>query len=83
MDFVYLSAIELSLVDSTILVFTDADAKDAFKMSEVQTTALSKQIKITTLRTGQCGTKKQYFDSGKKLIKTIVSSQHLIVKEYL
>ncbi|XP_071138743.1 von Willebrand factor A domain-containing protein 7-like [Mytilus edulis] len=58
-----LKAIELSLVDSTILVFTDADAKDASKMSEVQTTALSKQIKITTLRTGQCRTKKRYFDS--------------------
>ncbi|CAG2202385.1 unnamed protein product [Mytilus edulis] len=48
-------AIELSLVDSTIIVFTDADAKDANRINEIQTAATFKHIKVTTLRSGLCG----------------------------
>ncbi|CAC5399589.1 unnamed protein product [Mytilus coruscus] len=58
-----LNAIELSLVDSTIIVFTDADAKDADRILEIQSAAKSKQIKVTTLQTAKCGRRKRNSDS--------------------
>ncbi|XP_063436239.1 uncharacterized protein LOC134717671 [Mytilus trossulus] len=58
-----LNAIELSLPDSTIFVFTDADAKDAHRILEIQTAAKSKQIKVTTLQTDKCARRKRNSDS--------------------
>ncbi|VDI25535.1 Hypothetical predicted protein [Mytilus galloprovincialis] len=46
-------AIELSLNDSTVIVFTDADAKDAHRLSELTKAALAKNIKITSILTSQ------------------------------
>ncbi|VDH95009.1 Hypothetical predicted protein [Mytilus galloprovincialis] len=56
-------AIELSLPDSTIFVFTDADAKDAHRILEIQTAAKSKQIKVTTLQTDKCARRKRNSES--------------------
>lgn len=53
------SAIELSLNDSTVIVFTDADAKDAHRLSELTKAALAKNIKITSILTSQCGKRKR------------------------
>ncbi|XP_063438527.1 von Willebrand factor A domain-containing protein 7-like [Mytilus trossulus] len=58
-----LNAIELSLPDSTIIVFTDADAKDVNLKPEIETKAALKQIKVTTLKTGLCRRRKRNADS--------------------
>lgn len=49
-----LKAIELSRKGSTVMVFTDADAKDEDRQGEVTAAALAKNIKITTVLTGNC-----------------------------
>ena len=49
-----LSAIQLSRKESTVLVFSDADAKDADREAEVRAAALDKNIEVTFLLTGQC-----------------------------
>ncbi|XP_071136948.1 hemicentin-1-like [Mytilus edulis] len=54
-----LKAIELSLNDSTVIVFTDADPKDANRLADSTAAALAKNIKITFLLTGHCHRRKR------------------------
>lgn len=59
------SAIELSLNDSTVIVFTDADAKDAYRRKEVIEAATAKNIKITSILRSQCSGRKRRSLKGK------------------
>ncbi|CAG2240489.1 unnamed protein product [Mytilus edulis] len=62
------TTIELSLNDSTVIAFTDADAKDAYRIDELTKAALAKNIKITILKTGQCNRRKRR--SSKRSVST-------------
>lgn len=55
----FVSAIELSSKGSTVMVFTDADAKDENRQGEVTAAALAKNIKITPVLTGKCSGRKR------------------------
>ena len=54
-----LLAIELSRKESTVLVFSDADAKDADREAEVRAAATDKNIIVTFLLTGQCSRRRR------------------------
>ncbi|XP_052083724.1 von Willebrand factor A domain-containing protein 7-like [Mytilus californianus] len=54
-----LKAIELSKPRSTVIVFTDADAKDADRLQEVTDAALAKNIPITSVLSSQCSSRKR------------------------
>ncbi|XP_071140496.1 hemicentin-1-like [Mytilus edulis] len=54
-----LKAIELSKQRSTVLVFTDADAKDSDRLQEVTDAALAKNIPITSVLSSQCASRKR------------------------
>lgn len=52
-------AIELSKPRSTVIVFTDADAKDADRLQEVTDAAQAKNIPITSVLSSQCSSRKR------------------------
>ena len=52
--FFFSLAIGLSRRESTVFVFTDADAKDEAREDELVTAAKDKDIKVTSLLTGHC-----------------------------
>jgi hypothetical protein len=54
-----LLAIELSRKESTVLVFSDADAKDANREAEVRAAANDKNIIVTFLLTGTCSRRRR------------------------
>lgn len=54
-----LKAVNLSREGSTLFVFTDADAKDENRRSEVESAARAKKITISTMMTGQCSRKRR------------------------
>lgn len=60
----YLSAIQYSRPGSTVMVFTDADAKDFDREQEVIDAATAKNIKISLVMTGQCSRRKRRDISG-------------------
>jgi hypothetical protein len=45
--------------NSPLLVFTDADAKDAHRLQEVIDAAIAKNISVTSLLTNQCSRRKR------------------------
>ena len=45
--------------NSPLLVFTDADAKDAYRLQEVIDAAIAKNISVTSLLTNQCSRRKR------------------------
>jgi len=45
--------------NSPLLVFTDADAKDADRLQEVIDAAIAKTISVTSLLTNQCSRRKR------------------------
>jgi hypothetical protein len=45
--------------NSPLLVFTDADAKDANRLQEVIDAAIAKNISVTSLLTNQCSRRKR------------------------
>ena len=53
--------------NSPLLVFTDADAKDADRLQEVIDAAIAKNISVTSLLTNQCSRRKRS-DPGMLLI---------------
>jgi hypothetical protein len=55
----FLLAIQLSRKESTVLVFSDADAKDADREDEVKAAALDKNIEVTFLLTGTCSRRRR------------------------
>jgi hypothetical protein len=54
-----LLAIELSRKESTVLVFSDADAKDAHREAEVRAAANDKNIIVTFLLTDTCSRRRR------------------------
>ena len=54
-----LLAIQLSRKESTVLVFSDADVKDAYREAEVRAAALDKNIEVTFLITGTCSRRRR------------------------
>jgi len=53
------SGIAAARDNSPLLVFTDADAKDAHRLQEVIDAAIAKNISVTSLLTNQCSRRKR------------------------
>ena len=53
------SAIAEAKDNSPLLVFTDADAKDAHRLQEVIDAAIAKNISVISLLTNQCSRRKR------------------------
>ena len=53
------SGIAAARDNSPLLVFTDADAKDANRLQEVIDAAIAKNISVTSLLTNQCARRKR------------------------
>lgn len=63
------------------MVFTDADAKDEDRQGEVTAAALAKNIKITTVLTGNCsGTGRKRRDIPGMSFRRLSTTEHMSIK---
>jgi hypothetical protein len=68
------SGIAAARDNSQLLVFTDADAKDAHRVQEVIDAAIAKTMSVTSLLTNQCSRRKRS-DLGMLLIFLLIIFQ--------
>lgn len=61
------------------MVFTDADAKDEDRQGEVTAAALAKNIKITTVLTGNCSGRKRRDIPGMSF-RRLSTTEHMSIK---